>query len=84
MRPGGKSNGESPFFETPNLSFEGRVRNVASPPIGSIRSAAVVGGKRGSRRASSMSVDGELVRCCADAFHWGTTLTLRTTSSPSG
>ena len=29
MRPGGKSNGESPFFETPNLSFEGRVRNVA-------------------------------------------------------
>ena len=21
--------GESPFFETPNLSFEGRVRNVA-------------------------------------------------------
>ena len=22
-------NGESPFFETPNLSFEGRVRNVA-------------------------------------------------------
>jgi hypothetical protein len=31
MRPGGKSNGESPFFETPNLSFEGRVRNVASP-----------------------------------------------------
>ena len=31
MRPGGKSNGESPFFETPNLSFEGRVRNVAPP-----------------------------------------------------
>ena len=31
MRPGGKSNGGSPFFETPNLSFEGRVRNVASP-----------------------------------------------------
>ena len=30
MRPGGKSNGESPFFVTPNLSFEGRVRNVAS------------------------------------------------------
>ena len=30
MRPGGKSNGESPFFETPNLSFEGRVRNVAA------------------------------------------------------
>ena len=31
MRSGGKSNGESPFFETPNLSFEGRVtvRNVA-------------------------------------------------------
>jgi hypothetical protein len=29
MWPGGKSNGESPFFETPNLSFEGRVRNVA-------------------------------------------------------
>jgi hypothetical protein len=29
MRPGGKSNGESPFFETPNLSFEGRFRNVA-------------------------------------------------------
>ena len=29
MRPGGKSNGESPFFETPNLSFEGRDRNVA-------------------------------------------------------
>ena len=29
MRPGGKSNVESPFFETPNLSFEGRVRNVA-------------------------------------------------------
>ena len=32
MRPGGKSNGESPFFETPNLSFEGRVRNVALRP----------------------------------------------------
>ena len=31
--PGGKSNGESPFFETPNLSFEGRVRNVAVMPI---------------------------------------------------
>ena len=31
MRPGGKSKGESPFFETPNLSFEGRVRNVADP-----------------------------------------------------
>ena len=31
MRPGGKSNGESPFFETPNLSFEGRDRNVAAP-----------------------------------------------------
>ena len=30
MRPGGKSNGESPFFETPNLSFEGLVRSVAS------------------------------------------------------
>ena len=29
MRPGGKSNGESPYFKTPNLSFEGRVRNVA-------------------------------------------------------
>ena len=29
MRPGGKSNGESPFFETPNLSFEERVGNVA-------------------------------------------------------
>ena len=29
MRPGGKSNGVSPFFETPNLSFEGRDRNVA-------------------------------------------------------
>ena len=29
MRPGGKSNGESPCFETPNLSFEGRVRNIA-------------------------------------------------------
>ena len=30
MRPGGKSNGESPFFETPNLSFEGRVGILAS------------------------------------------------------
>ena len=29
MRPGGKSNGESPFFETPNLSFEGRVGILA-------------------------------------------------------
>ena len=29
MRPGGKSNEESPCFETPNLSFEGRDRNVA-------------------------------------------------------
>ena len=29
MRPGGKSNGVSPFFESPNLSFEGRDRNVA-------------------------------------------------------
>ena len=29
MRPGGKSNGESPFFEKPILSFEGRVGNVA-------------------------------------------------------
>ena len=29
MRPGGKSNGESPFFEIPILSFEGRVGNVA-------------------------------------------------------
>ena len=29
MRPGGKSNEESPFFEKPILSFEGRVGNVA-------------------------------------------------------
>ena len=29
MRPGGKSNGESPFFETPNLSFEGRIGILA-------------------------------------------------------
>ena len=29
MRPGGKSIWESPFFETPNLSFEERVGNVA-------------------------------------------------------
>ena len=27
MRPGGKSNGESPFFEKPILSFEERVGN---------------------------------------------------------
>ena len=27
---GGKSNGESPFFETPNLSFEGRVGILAA------------------------------------------------------
>ena len=41
MRPGGKSNGESPFFETPNLSFEGRVRNVASEagPTGTARAS---------------------------------------------
>ena len=32
MRPGGKSNGESPFFETPNLSFEGRVGILARGP----------------------------------------------------
>ena len=37
MRPGGKSNGESPFFETPNLSFEERVGNVA---IGTMTSGA--------------------------------------------
>ena len=41
MRPGGESNGESPFFETPNLSFEGRVRNVADlRPVRSIDRAA--------------------------------------------
>ena len=38
MRPGGKSNGESPFFETPNLSFEGRViglqRRMSAPRHG--------------------------------------------------
>ena len=34
MRPGGKSNGESPFFEEPFLSFEGRVGNVAEPRPG--------------------------------------------------
>ena len=32
MRPGGKSNGESPFFEKPILSFEERVGNVALIP----------------------------------------------------
>ena len=34
MRPGGKSNGESPFFETPNLSFEGRVGILAGGRTG--------------------------------------------------
>ena len=34
MRPGGKSNGESPFFETPNLSFEGRVGILALNVMG--------------------------------------------------
>ena len=32
MRPGGKSNGESPFFEKPFLSFEERVGNVVARP----------------------------------------------------
>ena len=33
MRPGGKSNGESPFFEKPILSFEERVGNVFEGPV---------------------------------------------------
>ena len=32
MRPGGKSNGESPFFEEPNLSVEGRGGILAAAP----------------------------------------------------
>ena len=57
MRPGGKSNGESPFFETPNLSFEGRV-GILAPRTGvrlrtSVRAVPVVresscGGERSS------------------------------------
>ena len=43
MRPGGKSNGESPFFEKPNLSFEGRVRNVAH-----VAATAACGAKGGA------------------------------------
>ena len=43
MRPGGKSNEESPFFETPNLSFEGRV--------GILARACAAGPGRGDRRA---------------------------------
>ena len=49
MRPGGKSNGESPFFEKPILSFEERVGNAAQSRLvpesvgirGSSRSGAV-------------------------------------------
>ena len=49
MRPGGKSNGESPFFETPNLSFEGRVGILAlcGVPHGRVPR----GGSRAPRRA---------------------------------
>ena len=58
MRPGGKSNGESPFFETPNLSFEERVGNVA---IGTMTS--------GTRRAGHVAGQVERQR----ASRWSTT-----------
>ena len=62
MRPGGKSDGESPFFETPNLSFEGRVRNVA-PPL-----TACDGASRCQARQldSSTDLDSDLDRLTTD------------------
>ena len=55
MRPGGKSNGVSPFFETPNLSFEGRVRNVATAPLAQGTRDRPRGG-RGRRDAADRAI----------------------------
>ena len=63
MRPGGKSNGESPFFEKPFLSFEERVGNVAADSNVEAAQAAQgrnrgAAGLRTGRRTSRWSTAG--------------------------
>ena len=62
MRPGGKSNGESPFFEKPILSFEKPGRgNVAPIPYPDWISQAARGGWANVPAGVSASVGVEFV-----------------------
>ena len=61
MRPGGKSNGESPFFEKPILSFEERVGNVVARPTRPSREPRHVGALvRSLTRAQSGALSEDL------------------------
>ena len=64
MRPGGKSNGVSPFFETPNLSFEGRDRNVAFCMLDFLRTQTRVRARFRPQR--HVRADGDACLCNED------------------
>ena len=60
MRPGGKSNGESPFFEKPILSFEKPGRgNVAPIPYPDWSGERRLGERARGRLSASVGVEFE-------------------------